>query len=671
MQKRKQIGICVSGIFQIATQRLLNALCDEARNRNIDVQMYAPFSDLYEDSPNNKAQGKIFELIGQEPLDALIIIADTIKSTSEQMALVNRAAQLRIPVVGLKSDMEGACNVVYDIEGALEEMITHLIRDHHCRTINFIAGVEGNATSKLRLDTYKRVLSNFDIPVEEDRIGYGGFWAGPTRIVMDRFYHSGKSLPDAIVCSNDAMAIEACRYLQEQGIRVPGDVLVTGMGGILEREYHFPVITTGVYDPVMTSRSLLNTVDEILKGEREWTGQVKIPALVDYSESCGCKRRNFKLPETMLSDTYDRLAAEREYRHEVNELITSVNYQCDIKTLLEQLPKYVRKPGIASYQIFLKSELGGAVGLSAQGITGQVPLILLGYYQEGDNNLLMCPMDWNGYRKAVETLRRESGQLLSIPIYSEKEFYGVFNIAYQNTRMVHEYLYELCMVLNVCMDAVIKRFQLDDTNRQLNIVSEQTIQSLTEIVEAKSEVTGLHVKRVSEYTRILAQALNYTEEEVNTIRIASMMHDIGKINVPSQILEKKGKLTPEEFAVVKSHVTEGARMLEKSPGPIMQMAKVIALQHHEKWDGTGYLGMKKEEICREARVVALADVFDALVSVRPYKPAYSVETAYDIIVGESGTHFDPMIVECFRQHFADFVRVRDTFVDEEEISTWR
>ena len=116
--------------------------------------------------------------------------------------------------------------------------------------------------------------------------------------------------------------------------------------------------------------------------------------------------------------------------------------------------------------------------------------------------------------------------------------------------------------------------------------------------------------------------MGYTPEEVDTIRIASMMHDIGKLNLPSSIIEKPGKLTDEEFEIIKTHVTEGEKLLHNCPGKIMEIARIIALQHHEKWNGKGYLGLKKTEIALESRIVALADVFDALVSKRPFKEAF-------------------------------------------------
>ncbi|MGN0633824.1 MAG: HD-GYP domain-containing protein [Oscillospiraceae bacterium] len=190
---------------------------------------------------------------------------------------------------------------------------------------------------------------------------------------------------------------------------------------------------------------------------------------------------------------------------------------------------------------------------------------------------------------------------------------------------------------------------------------EQVTLAFAEITEAKSGQTGQHIKRVSEYSRILAQALGLPRNEVENIRIASMMHDIGKLLIPPEILEKRGRLTDEEFEIMKSHVNIGENLLHNAPGEIMSVARVIAQQHHEWWNGNGYLKMKGEEIDLYARITAVADVYDALTSNRSYKKAWYSSQAYDIIVNESGEHFDPVVVEAFKEHFGEIKAVQDKY----------
>ncbi len=131
----------------------------------------------------------------------------------------------------------------------------------------------------------------------------------------------------------------------------------------------------------------------------------------------------------------------------------------------------------------------------------------------------------------------------------------------------------------------------------------------------------------------------------------------------AEILEKPGKLTPEEFDVIKTHIREGERLLRNAPGKIMETAKTIALEHHEKWDGTGYMGRKNWEIHLDSRIVALADVFDALVSERPYKKPFTDEKAREIILGDRGSHFDPDVVDAFVDTFDQFQEIHAKYPD--------
>ncbi|MGN0620286.1 MAG: HD-GYP domain-containing protein [Porcipelethomonas sp.] len=205
---------------------------------------------------------------------------------------------------------------------------------------------------------------------------------------------------------------------------------------------------------------------------------------------------------------------------------------------------------------------------------------------------------------------------------------------------------------------------LANKNRELYEDQENLILSLSQIIENKSENTGQHVKRVAEYTEVLCKSLGYNEEESWKISLAAMMHDVGKIMISESILEKPGKLTNEEFVIVKNHIKYGKQMLETSPGELFNISTEIAYQHHEKWDGTGYMGFKGDEISHCARCVALADVFDALVSRRAYKKPWPPEEAYKEIISQSGRHFDPDVVNAFVQNFDEFMEIMHRYPDE-------
>lgn len=226
---------------------------------------------------------------------------------------------------------------------------------------------------------------------------------------------------------------------------------------------------------------------------------------------------------------------------------------------------------------------------------------------------------------------------------------------------------ELLAVFIICLfisDRIEKLVStLASKNEELYEDQENLILALSSIIENKSEGTGQHVKRVAEYTELLCKSLGYDEEESWKIGLASMMHDVGKIMIPESILEKPGKLTEKEFGIVKKHIVYGKQMLENSPGELFRISRDIAYEHHEKWDGTGYIGMKGEDIVRYARCVALADVFDALVSRRSYKKPWTPDEAYREIVSQSGQQFDPEVVDAFVKNYNKFVEITLRYPD--------
>lgn len=174
----------------------------------------------------------------------------------------------------------------------------------------------------------------------------------------------------------------------------------------------------------------------------------------------------------------------------------------------------------------------------------------------------------------------------------------------------------------------------------------ELIQRLGRAAEYKDNETGMHVMRMSHTSKILALALGFNEDFADKLLQAAPMHDIGKIGIPDHILLKPGRLDDEEMRIMQQHPMIGAEILANTKSDLIQLAHSVALHHHEKWDGSGYPNkLKGEEIPIEGRIVAVADVFDALTSKRPYKEAWPVEKALDLIKEQSGKHFDPEVVD--------------------------
>ncbi|MEH6445804.1 MAG: HD domain-containing phosphohydrolase, partial [Oceanospirillaceae bacterium] len=200
--------------------------------------------------------------------------------------------------------------------------------------------------------------------------------------------------------------------------------------------------------------------------------------------------------------------------------------------------------------------------------------------------------------------------------------------------------------------------------QEVEATQNEIISMLSGAVETRSQETGNHIIRVSKICELLARKTGLQDDEVYAIKLASPLHDIGKVGIPDHILNKPGKHTPQEWEIMKSHSLLGAQVLGDSKRPIIQSGAIIALQHHEKWDGSGYpSGLSGEDIHIFARITAVADVFDALCSNRCYKKAWTVDQTMKLIREQSGAHFDPALVSLLNENLDQVLQIQKEYMD--------
>ncbi|HNH89615.1 MAG TPA: two-component system response regulator [Thiobacillaceae bacterium] len=208
-------------------------------------------------------------------------------------------------------------------------------------------------------------------------------------------------------------------------------------------------------------------------------------------------------------------------------------------------------------------------------------------------------------------------------------------------------------------------YQVFERTVELEHTRLQVIHRLGRAAEYRDNETGMHVIRMSHYAYAIGKAAGLGQAEADLLLNAAPMHDLGKIGIPDALLTKPSKLSPEEWDVMRKHCEYGAAILGDYPHPLFQASRVIALTHHEKWNGEGYPhGLAGEEIPRMGRIVALADVFDALTSVRPYKEAWSVEAALEWIKVQRGQHFDPALVDVFFSILPEILTFKEKYAED-------
>lgn len=204
--------------------------------------------------------------------------------------------------------------------------------------------------------------------------------------------------------------------------------------------------------------------------------------------------------------------------------------------------------------------------------------------------------------------------------------------------------------------------KLKKAQEEVRLSREETIHRLARVAESRDHDTAQHILRMSRYCELLARRLNLNEERCELIRLASPMHDIGKVGLPDQVLQKAGRLTPEEIRIMRQHAEIGYQILSDSDVELLKVAAVIALTHHERVDGTGYpRGLRGQEIPLEGRIAAIADVFDAMTNKRIYKPAYPLDQAIEIMRQGKGTQFDPALLDLFLDSLPEIQEIMRRF----------
>ncbi|WP_046179502.1 HD-GYP domain-containing protein [Domibacillus tundrae] len=252
--------------------------------------------------------------------------------------------------------------------------------------------------------------------------------------------------------------------------------------------------------------------------------------------------------------------------------------------------------------------------------------------------------------------------VLCIPIRSfDQEIIGVYQAIHKGLDWFSE---KDAKKLSLASTYTGKSIQAAILHSELVETQREIIFKIGEVSESRSRETGQHVKRVAKYSRALAKLSGLLEPEAQMLELASPMHDIGKVAIPDRILKKPGKLTAEEYAAMQTHTTEGYNIFKSSTRRIFKAAAVIAYEHHEKWDGTGYpRGLKGEEIHLYARITAIADVFDALGSDRVYKKAWPLNQIIQFIDEGRGRHFDPNLVNLFLENLDVFTAIQKQYKD--------
>lgn len=325
----------------------------------------------------------------------------------------------------------------------------------------------------------------------------------------------------------------------------------------------------------------------------------------------------------LLVDLMETFGYESEVAKDGVEALAKMNL--DIDLVLTDL----MMPGMDGFEVMGK--------IRERGVGGDVPIIVVTILEEKVDRLRAVEAGADDF--VLKPVDSTEMKVRMLSLLKKKELQDSLK---RERAELEETVQKRTVDLRRALDEMV------EAQRKTDEAHLDTIHRLALAAEFKDEDTADHIHRMCRYCEIIAAGLKLSPGEVEVLLNASPMHDVGKIGIPDEVLLKPGKLEDDEWEIMRRHTTYGARILNGSPSELLQVGEVIAISHHEKWDGSGYPnGLKGEDIPLRGRICAVADVFDALTSKRPYKKAFPNEKAWEILREGRGTHFDPKVLDVF------------------------
>ncbi len=475
-----------------------------------------------------------------------------------------------------------------------------------------------------------------------------------TKMVLEGLSFSGKGL-SFLSAFSAAQARDVLREHEDIAVILLDVVMETGQAGLELIEFIRSELGN------RRVRIILRTGQPGQAPEREVITRYDIN---DYKHKTELTAQKLFSTVTTAIRSYRDLNVIEKSRQGLNLIIDSTkglferrNMELFARGVLDQMSSLLR---INEDCLFLHSPSGFAATVKDGDIAVLAGTGEFGHCGTGD---AACVLDDDVTKVLRRALRRRGG------VFGADSFVQYFRSRRGSENLLY---FRLDRALNAFERKLVEVFSgnvaiaLDNMllNTELLHAQKEIILTLGECVESRSKETAGHVRRVSECCRLLAEEIGMDGQEVDLVRLAAPMHDVGKIGIPDSILLKPGKLTGEEFEVMKTHTRLGYQILKGSSRPIMQAAAVIAHEHHERWNGGGYpRGLAGEDIHVYGRIVCLVDVFDSLLSRRVYKAPWTLDATRDYILSQRGEMFDPRLVDALMRRLDSFVAVRHEFPD--------
>ena len=465
VRMKKWIGICVSQIHDTGNSEMLTLLLQRFGGEEYRTLVFGCFAKMDFRTSFGDGEAKIFNHIPMDKLSALVILGQSILDQELLLQIRDRALEHQVPVITVDYAMENCFNINLDYESTFKRMVIHVIEEHHPKNPFFMAGYAGNDFSDERLEVFKEVLQANGLPVIPEHIAYGDFWEAPAKAACERWMENKEDLPDAIICANDIMALAVYNVLEEHGLRIPEDVIVTGFDGIKLIEYFEPRLTTARADLEEIAAQILKIVR--LTGDGGCTPySVTVPFHLQRGESCGCEIKkasdNFHTSNRFVMDIYNQMTHERLHMNENMKMMTRLTEGHSMMAVLKELQGYMAQITEGNMCLYVNHDFCQYTDIPVSKSFGKDGIMLLMEQKDGEFSNSLKEFTREQMEAGCYIGLDSKKDTLFLPLHWQDEEYGFIVLDYTEQGFSYERLNDFMMMLAQILGTVRKQSQLHE-----------------------------------------------------------------------------------------------------------------------------------------------------------------------------------------------------------------
>lgn len=488
-KNKRLIGIYGVQIYEQNVMPFIQILKRESEKNGYHLISFSGSTNNQNDTEEIIGQYELINLIQHVDICALIILTETIRNERIIRKLFEIGKKRNIPVFSLDRKVDGCYNLLMNNEGCFEQIVRHVVEEHGCRYVNMIAGDKGNRFSEERIDMYRKVLAENNIPFEEERIGYGDYWECPVTAVMKQFFESDLPFPDAIVCANDIMAHAAITILNNHGLEVPEDIIVTGYDGTKDGFNFFPSLTTGAPDYEQMIQQIFKELAKCSDTKEIAPCDIVIPVVMKKRQSCSCMPKIIPKTDRRNSNLLTEIGNSKWHMQCMRLMLSDTFGMQRIEDIFPIIPKHMDVWFRFYRSVYLKSELLHSYEVSETDM--EMTSILegnCGQFSEIGKNLNIA--DFQSYIDTI--LEDEKFQTILVhPIISGKDVYGFSVEGFEELidwQMKH--CDEFAMFVSHILHTVIHNYKMNKLNENLCHVNKEV-----EKMSLCDSMTGIYNRR--------------------------------------------------------------------------------------------------------------------------------------------------------------------------------